>query len=255
MANNVIMLPTRDSLKRKLPGNDKVFSLLELLTLNIDKWDDSFQGDTLHGGYQSTASGAGSAAAAIVEGTVGGIVRLVTGTADAGRSDLSLGLHYRGNLNAVVAVRIQVDVITSLKIEVGFTDVVSGTDAGAVDLKATPSFNATNCALWILDTNDNAYWEGVAAQAGAAATTVEAAISPTAAEWEWLIVALKDTAAKYIRLNGDGEKSYESDWQTSAMTAATNLTPWVFAQARTGSASKNVDIDRIICWQRMSTGS
>lgn len=254
MANSVIQLPTREILKRKLPGNDKVFSLLELLTLNISKWDDDFQGDTLHGGYQSTASGAGSAAAAISAGLQGGAVILVTGTDADGRSDLSLGLHFAGNSNVVIAARLKISAISGAKIEIGFTDVVSGTDAGAVATKATPTFNANGCALWAFDTNDNDYWEGIAALEGVAATTVEAAISPAADTYEWMIVALNGTSAKYLRLNADAEKTYESAWQTSAITAATLLTPWVFVQTR-NTTSKTLTLDRWIVYQRSSTGA
>lgn len=252
MADPVILMPTRARLKRVLGGRSNLYPFIELYTLDTALWDDDFMSGALDTGYQSTASGAASVAAAISTGAANGAILLDAGTADNGRSDLSLGLHFQGQLNAVIAARVQLSAITSVKLEVGFTDVVSGTDAGAVATKATPTFNATNCAVWVLDTDDNAFWEGVAAEAGAAATTVEAAISPTAATYEWLIVALKDDDARYIRLNANGLMTYESAWQVNAITLTTLLTPWIFVQNRSAT-QRTALIDRLMVWQRRTT--
>lgn len=268
MADPILMLPTRALLKRSVGGRDGRYGFLERLTLDMFIWDDDFAGDqfrydaTAPGAYQSTASGTGSAAAAIVttgNDRLNGCCLLDAGSDDNGRSDLSLGVHLRADLNPVIAVRLKMSAITSVKVEVGFTDVVSGTDAGAINVKATPSFTATDCAVWIIDTDDNANWEGVAADSGTGATTVEAAISPTADTFEWMVVALREydstnsiAAAKYLRLDGNGYKTYESAWQSAAISSDALLTPWVFVQNRSAT-QRTCTIDRLVVSQRRTS--
>jgi len=252
MADPVIVLPTRQFL-RQAADDDAIYAFLERLSLDMNSWDDDFQGDTLHGGYQSTASGVGALAAAMNTGANGGQVRLVTGTGDDGRSDLSLGRHYRGDQNAVIAVRCLLDVITSVKLEVGFTDVVSGTDAGAVNVLATPSFTATDFVGFVLDTDDTANFKFLGVANGTASAVVSTARAPTAATFEWYVVSLRDGAARGYILTSGGGRVYDTGWVTGAVTSTVLLTPWVFVQARTASASKNCDIDRLVSWQRTTT--
>lgn len=260
MADPIIRVNSRDFLRREMPGRDDLFPFLELNTFDMAVWFDDFMGDqfrydaTAPGTYQTTAD-SGATAAAIVTGQVNGIIRLVTGTTANQKSDISLGLHFRGELNAVIAVRLLASAVTSVKMEVGFTDVVSGTDDGAVNVLATPSFNATDAALWVVDTNDTALWQAVGVQNGTAATKQEPTsdqVGPAAATYETMIVALRDTTAYFYRLNANGRLTYSSDPMTSAVTAATSLTPWVSAHTR-NTTSKNCDIDFIWVAQRRTT--
>ena len=254
MADIVNDYRSREFLIKNLPHGrgDYIYQFLEYLSWDIAKWEDDFLGDTLHGSYQSTASGTVAAAAAIDTGKVNGQILLDCGTADDGRSDLSLGLHYRGDQNPIFVARLTADVITTLKVEVGFTDVVSGTDAGAVLVKATPTNTATDAAVWCLDTDDNAYWEGIGIKNGTEATTVEAAISPTAAAFEYLVVSLRDDLAFYSRYNAAGKRTYGPVAQAAAITSTVLLTPWIFAQNRS-AAQHIVNVDYIAAWQRRTT--
>lgn len=232
--------------------------------LDIVKWDDDFLGDTLHGGYQSTANGVGSAAAAISAGLQGGAIVLDAGTADDARSDLSLGLHWTAQMAPVVWFGITSSETLAAaskpaKIELGWTDVVSGTDAGAVNVKATPTFNADNAVVWAIDTDDTDTWEGLGVKATVAATTLEAAIAPTAAlaqEW-WGVALREDGAAKFLHAAGYNTTdskitqvrlNYESGWQTNFVTETTKLTPWAFAQNRGAATNIDVFIDRILVY-------
>ena len=245
------------SLKRERGRYSTLNDFLAFLSFDQPVFEDDFWGDLFKGGaapgiYQSTASGAAAATAAIDTGTVNGQIKLDAGTDNNGRTDLSLGRHFRGDYNAVIAVRLRADVITTLKVEVGFTDVLSGTDAGAVNVKATPTFTADDFVGWVLDTADNAYWEGLGVAATVAGTTVEAAISPTAATFETLVVALRDGNAKFLRFDADGGLTYESDWSASMITATVLLTPWVFVQNRNASGHI-VNVDFIKVWQRRTS--
>lgn len=259
MADTILWTPTRGHLKRILGGRGGVYPFLERLSWDSTVWFDDFMGDLFKGGaapgaYQSTASGTSAAAAAINTGAVNGEILLDAGTDSGGRSDLSLGLHFQGQLNCAFAARVQLNGITSAKVELGFTDVLSGTDAGAVNVKATPTFNATDCVGWVFDTNDNAYWEGIGAKAGAAATTYEAGVSPVAATYETLEVALIGDVAFYLRFDANGKflDVNTGTPQTSAVTATTLLTPWLFVQNRS-TTQRTLTVDWVSAWQRRTT--
>ena len=256
MADPILVLPSRNNLKRGRGGRDGLYPWLELLSPDvvhiIPPAIGEFVGDTLHGGFQSTASGTAAAAAAISTGLVNGAILLDAGTDDNGRSDLSLGLHCRGDLNAVVYARLQISAITSVKFEMGFTDVISGTDAGAVNVLATPSFTATDFCGWVMDTDDDGFLQAAGVDSGVVATKIEPGLAPTAATYLGLVVALRDTNAKFYVLDANGQKSYESEWMTGAVSADVLLTPWVFMQNRSAT-QRTMTIDTFLCWQRRTT--
>lgn len=264
MADPIQILNTRDRLKRVRGGRDGLYPFLEGETWDVVHYKDDFHGDKIRG----SETGGATQASGIYEVNTGsdGDIRILAnqtnGVAEIRASDGSGAdneycgialpeLSWSGELNAVMAVRIAIDVITTVKVEVGFTDVT--TDNGAVNVKATPSFTASNCAVWILDTDDNGNWEGLGVQNGTAATTEEANIAPTAATFETLVVALRGTNARYLRLDANGRLTFDSDWQINAITAATALVPWVFVQLRTGSIDRNLQLDFIDVRQRRTT--
>ena len=148
-------------------------------------------------------------------------------------------------------VFLNIDAITTVKIEVGFTDVT--TDNGAVNVLATPTGTADDCAVWVFDTDDTAYWQCFGNKAGTEATKIEDGLAPVADTFETMIVALRDTNAKFLRLDANGNLTYESTWMTDAITAADKLVPWVGLQLRTGSIDRNLNIDYIDVRQRRTT--
>lgn len=258
MADQLYRTPFRKSLEA---GGRAVFSdFMELFTPSVVRWEDDFQGDLFFGGaapgvYQSTASGTSSAVAAIVAGTVNGVIRLDPGTDSGGRSDLSLGLHYQGDHNAVCIWEVLMpSSIGSFKFELGFTDVISGTDAGAVATKATPTFNATDCAVLVFDTNDDTNLSLVSAKAGTAATVIDFSTALAAATSYYLAVALQDDRAKGFLYNANGGLIEETAWQEDAVTETVAMTPWAFVQNRSG-AQRLLDIDYLLAYQRRTTAS
>ena len=258
MADPIVIVPSRAALKRVRGGRDGLYPFLELLSPDVTQIIPpaigEFGGDTLHAGFQSTASGAASVAAAISTGSVNGAILLDAGTANDGRSDLSWGLHAQGQLNCVIYCRMQINTITAVKFEIGFTDVVSGTDAGAVDDLSVPSFNANNFVGWVFDTDDTANLQGAGNRGGVVATKVEDAsiVNAAAAVYQTYVVAVRDASAQFRLLNVDGREIYRSDWMTNAVSLNTNLTPWVFVQNRSGS-QRTMLIDTLLCWQRRTT--
>ena len=214
---------------------------------------DDFCGDTLDGLYQSTASGANSVAAAISTGVVNGAILLDAGDANAGRSDLSWGLHYQSQLNAVYIARFSMSSLTTRKFEVGFTDTISGTDAGAVNVKATPTWTADNAVVLVFDTNDDSRLTLAGVKSTVGATAVDFSLTLAAATYYYFGVALNgdsDSAMGFV-LDANGA-FLESQTISSPVTVTTLLTPWLFVQNRAGTAG-SMTVDWHDAYQRRTT--
>ena len=246
---------TTRNLRRRL-GSRHERSFLEVGAFTTSGWEDDFQGDLFRGGtapgmYQSTASGAAAATAAISTGVVNGAALIDAGTDDNGRSDLSWGLHYRGDLNAVYVTRFSINTLTTRKFEIGFTDVLSGTDAGAVNVKATPTFNATDAALLVYDTDDDAVLTLVGVKAGTAATVADFSIALSAATYYYFGVALESDIARGFVLDANGALLEEKVIE-DAVTETVLLTPWLFVQNRAANAG-SMTLDWHRAYQRRTS--
>jgi hypothetical protein len=261
LAHDVILYPSRNQLKKYSGGRDKLYPFMELFnTVDMVKFvDDDFVGkvDVTYK-YGHIENGTSAAVTGTVASTNNGICRLTTGTDDAGyaaifpNTDGSLeGAVVAGTLSPVLWVRLKTSAITTVKIEVGFTD--SDADAGAALVLATPTATADNCAIWCFDTNDTGnatQWQGFTVAAAGTPAKVEPTLAVAAATYEWLGVAIQGQNVKFMHMDANGNPNYESAWQPAAITAATALVPWVFAQTRAGSASRTIDIDYWLGYQR-----
>lgn len=264
MAVSNLLYPFRNKLKRFMGGRDKLYPYLEYRTADsVILWEDDFIGgiDVATYRYGSITNGTSAAITGSVASTTNGICRLTTGTTDDGYAAIfpnygaSLkGACALGNNSPVIWARIKVSAITTVKIEVGFTD--ADDDTGAVLALATPTVTADDCAVWCFDTDDSGggtYWQGVFAAAATPGTKVEpavATVTPVAAQYEWLGVAILGDKVKFMHADQYGNPDYESAWQASAITATDALVPWIFVQSRAGSASRTLDIDYVLCYQR-----
>lgn len=250
---------------QRIMGYSRLYPFMEFHSLDVVQMrpgGDDFIGDTLSTDLYTVSNGGGASAASpvITGGALNGVCDFVTGTAgdSTASSELSTGLNFRGDHGAVMVACLTLDVITGVKVEVGFTDVA--TDPGAVNVKATPSFTATDCALWCFDTNDNVYWEGLSANNGSTSpmANVEAAISPVAATYEWLMVELipSDTGSNectvaFRRFSAAGGLTYESIGGTGTNQGVNSnvlLTPWIYVEAR-NATSKTLSLDYWNAWQ------
>src|SRR3990167_6827615 len=244
---------TTRNLRRRL-GSRAERDFLELGAFNISNLEDAFPGDTLWGGYQSTASGAASAAAAISTGVVNGAILLDAGTDDNGRCDLSWGLHYQAQLNAIYIARFSINVITTRKFEIGFTDVISGTDAGAVNAKAGDgTWTAENAVVLCFDTDDDALLTLMGVKATVAATSADFSTTLVADTYYYFGVALigeSDQAVGFL-LGANGAL-IEEEVITAAVDVDTLLTPWLFVQNRAANAG-SMTLDWHRAHQRRTT--
>ena len=267
MAHTILpRLPTAEEITKRLSGQNYLLELLQMRSLDCKFWMDDFDGDAVLGEWATLTNGAGAVALAVSNDLLNGVGRMTTGTALSGYSGASLRTCYRADMNCVVACRLQLSAITTVKCEVGFTDAVG--DAGAVNALgndgAAATFTATDAAVWAVDRDtSSALWQAVGVDSGTVATKINPTsdqVGPAAATYETLIVALQEydvtnrrAAAKFIRLNSDGHLTYESDWMreinSGGISSDILLTPWVFVQARAASASRDCDIDYLAVWQ------
>lgn len=257
MARTLLREPTVNNLRGKRAGLGAAWPFVELgiPPLGIMVHDDHFVGDLFKGGaapgiYQSTASGTAAAAAAIVTGAVGGRILLDAGTDDDGRSDLSLGLHFQGQLNCVCWWRLQVSAVTAVKFELGLTDVVSGTDAGAVNVKATPTWTATDAVVLCFDSDDDTSLTLMGVDSGTASAVADFSTTLSAATFYYLGIALEDTTAEGILLDANA-RFLEMQTIAAAVSEDVSLTPWAFVQNRSAT-QRTMTIDRLLVYQRES---
>lgn len=241
---------SRDALKRVVGGRDGRYPWLELLSPDIVYFHDDFMGDLIADEWQFDKAGSSAADAVIVAGQPDGEVILDAGSADDGHSALALGLHFRGDRNVVMEARVKVSVITTVKVEVGLTDVV--TDNGAVNSLGSNTATATDAVLWVVDTDDTAYWQNWGVDSGTPATKLEPSIA-LANTWATLGIYLKDTTAWFYYKDANGRLTYLSDPMTDAVTETVSLTPWIHVQNRAGSIQRTLDVDYVRVWQRRST--
>ena len=211
----------------------------EYQAADVQLWTDDFLGDTLNGTYQVSAATSGSNPA-IDTGQASGRVAFDAGSSDNGSSCLSLGLHYYGQFHCAMECKIQFSAVTSLKFEIGFTDVVAGTDDGAVSALATPTWTADDAALWCFDTDDTAYPQLLGVKATAASAKVEPTVTISASTYYSFGIEIVDTAIRGTIRNAAGALIYDSERSNktllaSAMTANTLLTPWVYVQNRSAT--------------------
>lgn len=159
---------------------------------------------------------------------------LTTGTDDDGYAGQGFGMFWTGTKGWYFACELSTpSAITTLKFEVGVSDATD--DAGAIGTKATPTNTATDCVVCVFDTDDNTELDIIEVNSGSAAevaTNIVTVATSTSYTFEFVG---KGTEVE-VFVNGVSKG-------TGTLTAATAITPWVFAQARAGAASRVVTCD------------
>ena len=159
MPEPILLDPTRQALEREMGGiRDFDFQWRELFSWDTVRFFDDFLGEQL---MNATADGdpgvyvevtGVDGAFDILADSENGAAQLqasVGAGADNEYGGVSLAnLTWKGDLSLMVAARLQIDAITTVKVEFGVTDV--STDAGAALVLATPTATADDAALWVI---------------------------------------------------------------------------------------------------------
>ncbi len=237
-----IPYPTAGALERTGHPIGPQADLFALSPFELFTQDFVFLGDTLPAEIVSVTNG--TSAALTPTATTSRGLGLVTGTDDNGYAGIALALAYKGDLGLLAEYWLELPAdITTLKVEAGVTDATA--DAGAVNVKATPTATATDYGVFVFDTDDDTALAFHSAKAG---TIVATEGVDTLSASDKLYMA--------VRVQGDNvEAYYQANSMRSPVKVAVHggsagieggsaLTPWVFAQARAGAASRTVTLLR-----------
>lgn len=175
-----------------------------------------------------------------------GTYRLTTSTTDNDKCELARELCWYGQYACAIAARIKVDAITTVAINVGFSDAKAEADnLTAFRINgSTVEDTAADAVCWVFDTDATAaYWHYCQTKAGTQ-TGTSIVVAPVAATYEiFLIILNTDGDATFYR-NGVRKGHVEN-----AVTKTTALTPYVAVISRAGTAARNLDVDYLWLWQ------
>ena len=205
---------------------------------DYDVYTDSFHGDSLDARYPAAKTNGASAAVTFTEHSTNAFLDLISGTDANGYAGQGYGMQLTGDRGVLATFIVRTPaVVTSMKFEVGLSD--NDQDAGAVNVKATPSATATDYAVFVMDTTDDAIIAFHSAKGGTIVAT------------EGLGTVTINTTYRFaIRIEGDNIQAYingeevAGHGKNAGIEGGTDITPWVFCQARAGSASRTLQWHR-----------
>lgn len=210
---------------------------------------DDFLGDVLADQWALVEGTDGATSdAAILAGGIGGVVRITTGDAGTGLAADLIGLvqalQWQASNGALSAeVRLKMSAVAACYLFFGFTDSVSLEapieSAGSAN---TLTSNASDAVGFMFDTRmaaDNFWLVGVKGDVDA--TAQDSLIAPVATQYVTLRVVVDSSgyATFYINSRPVGSQ------MVNAITAATDLTPCLYAGKLSGASSITVDADYV----------
>lgn len=247
----------RNQLRKRVPGGP-LYDFLDFQSVGKVHFFDDFLGDTINLDNYALANSGGTSAAdfAVVAGS-GGRIRGDTGTDDNGSLSLIGPLIWYGDNNAGLEMRVKTDIVTGFNLEVGFIDAVPAANAGGINDEDTPTFNAADCALFAIDTDETVvtagfYTEGSTANQDVKRTTLAgvpgftSGTLPVADVFYTVRVQLVGNSA-YCWVNGKLVASHDDDAQGN-LEGGVALAPWVYCRTRSTTAVFPF-VDYIRVWQ------
>ena len=207
----------------------------------VSKWED-FLGaptDTWPAGYGYPATiGTGTEVIGITS-AAGGTLTLTTGNAGSDTAGQGFGLNWSGDRGFYFICRLKMTTrITNVKFECGMTDAVD--DDGAVTTKATPAFTATDCALFVLDTTEDA---AVTFVSNGGTTDANADWSGTLAADTYFVVEIVGRGP--TDTTGDNVMGFINGQLVGSgnINGASRLTPWWYIEDLAQSAATTLTVD------------
>ena len=227
-------------------------SLRTILAMGADspeyiRYFDHFVGDSAgtwpasaNWGYPATA-GTGTEVIQLTA-AYGGELTLTTGANANDSAGQAVGLHWRGDNGFYFIAKVKLDTLASSIIEIGLQHAVTG-DTGAVDVKATPTFTSTNCALFVRDTTDDTNITFVSN--GGTADANSDATYAVAADTYFIVEIVGDGPTS---TTGDNVTGYINGRRVGSgnINGATLITPWIYVETLT-TATRTMTVDYMGC--------
>lgn len=232
-----VFVPKRlDKAFRRLAisGDDNLKSLLLAGNPYYQALTDDFVGAAV-GGQWATQTGTGTPARSTNSAAGVSQMKLTTTTTSGDDCIQAAALQFNATDSYFLAVA-QLDTIASSKFEIGLSD--STTNAGEVNVKATPTAHGTNFAVFIRDTTANVNLDFMTCNAGTVANKGTAAGTFAAAtNYVFEIRVQNGFAAGYVNgaLVGSGQVA-----TTSAFT------PYFYVKTLTTTA-RNLSVEYVAC--------
>ena len=207
-----------------------------------------------------------NATCSFVADTAQGIARIATGVTDNEYGLWAGQLSFNTSLNPLIIASVKSNAVTSVKIEVGWSD--SQTNAGCVDAYDTPTSTGADYAVAIVDTDgtNGDLWalvtdgsttnmNATATQSGEAIGSVPATqTTAAAAVYDRIGITLRahTAAITTAQMYRNGKRLAAHGATTaSQIKGAIAICPFLFAQSRT-TTSRLVDTDYVIIMQDRS---
>ncbi len=195
-------------------------------SFDYDVFEDNFWGDQLLAIYPAAFLSTGTVV--FTEHNANGFLEIKSGSSTGNSAGQGLGLQATGDRGVLFEAVITLPgTITNWKFEIGLTD--SDQDDGAVNDKASPSHNATDYAVFILDTSENTEFDFMSDGASIAAQETT----------NTLTLAASDVLRVAIQVDGNNLRAWVNHTlvaqHSAAIEGGNTLTPWVFSQARAGA--------------------
>lgn len=224
-------------------------SLRRFATSDVSVWFDDFIGDTINLDHIAVATGGGAATAVFaINVQTGGVIRATTGTASGVTTTQSLisAAMFKGDQFAELTCRFRpITAVTETMIEIGFADVVPGSNAMVVNNVTTPTVNASivDAAVYHYrhtgSTTTNTF-----VTIGTSITAAKTLFTPPTAiaanTWVDLRVKLATNRAALF-FNGVKVAEHSTD-AVDYIEGGSSVAIWAAIQA-TNATSKSLDID------------
>ena len=240
---------TGGKLLRAVPSTiSPLYDLLAQNAFEFKHWEDNFEGDQLKAEYPAAKTNGASAAVTFTEHNAQGFLDLVTGTANDGYAGQGVGLQWTGDRGMLAEFLFTTPAsLADFKLEVGVSD--ADDDAGAVATKSAtpPTATATDFAVLCYDVDDDSLLTLIHAKTGTVAAVETGFTLQVSTVYYVAIRVTGDNVQATIRgLSGTpgAEVTVANATAAAGIEGGSALTPWFFAQARAGSASKTVPLHK-----------
>lgn len=251
-----------DTLRKTMGGKSDLYEFLKMFALRNIKYDvftfTGAQGTAVDGTdfwLADDSAGTSSANFAITAAS-GGYMQADTGTDDNGSVSLWSPLIYSGDENCGMEVRLQVDVVTDINFEVGFSDTApEGSDASTVSDIDTPAATAADLAVIQKDTDQTlktlaAITDGSGTNQNVAATTFVQSTVLVAGEWmDFRVQCAGNFAAFWADGKLEADHNVVNTQAVGALEGGTLLTAFTYWRTRHATVARFPKLAYWSVWQ------